>query len=112
MISNSDPAFGEVHNEVEVHNKVQGTMSAITEVKHSGLRHWMQRVLKQCAQVQRNFSADSVHDLRTALRRCRSIASGIAEIDSEPAWHEMRRESRKLFRRLGDLRDLHVQSEW
>jgi CHAD domain-containing protein len=82
------------------------------ESKNSGLRHWMQRVLKQCAQVQKSFSNDSVHDLRTALRRCRSIASGIGEIDSEPAWREMRRESRKLFRRLGDLRDLHVQAEW
>ena len=84
----------------------------VSEAKHSGLRHWMQRVLKQCTQVQRSFSADSVHDLRVALRRCRSIASGVAEVDLDPAWQEMRRESRKLFRKLGALRDLHVQAEW
>ena len=85
---------------------------ALIEAKHSGLRHWMQRVLKQCTQVQRSFSADPVHDLRVALRRCRSIASGVAEVDSDPAWREMRRESRRLFRKLGALRDLHVQAEW
>ena len=85
---------------------------AIAGAKHSGLRHWMQRVLKECTRVQRDFSADPVHDLRVALRRCRSLASGLAEVDPDPAWRDMRRDSRKLFRRLGGLRDLHVQMEW
>lgn len=85
---------------------------AVAGAKHSGLRHWMQRVLKECARVQQDLSADPVHDLRVALRRCRSLAAGLAEVDSDPAWRDMRRESRKLFRRLGALRDLHVQVEW
>ena len=80
--------------------------------KHSGLRHWMQRVLKECARVRRDSSAEPVHDLRVALRRCRSLAAGFSEVDPDPAWRDMRRESRKLFRRLGALRDLQVQVEW
>lgn len=85
---------------------------ALAGAKHSGLRHWMQRVLRECARAGRDLSADPVHDLRVALRRCRSLAGGLAEVDSDPAWDEMRRESRKLFRRLGELRDLQVQVEW
>jgi CHAD domain-containing protein len=85
---------------------------AVTGAKHFGLRFWMQRVLKECARVERDLSADAVHDLRVALRRCRSLASGLSEVDSDRAWRDMRRESRKLFRRLGALRDLHVQVEW
>src|SRR5712692_695946 len=86
--------------------------AAVAGAKHSGLRHWMQRVLKECARAERDLSAEPVHDLRVALRRCRSLASGLAEVDSEPAWREMRGESRKLFRRLGTLRDTQVQIEW
>ena len=85
---------------------------AVDSAKHSGLRFWMQRVLKECARVQRDLSADPVHDLRVALRRCRSLAAGLAEVDSDAAWGEMLGECRKLFRRLGALRDLHVQVEW
>lgn len=72
----------------------------------------MQRALKECARAERDLTADPVHDLRVTLRRCRSLASGLAEVDSDPAWRDMRRESRKLFRRLGALRDMQVQIEW
>jgi CHAD domain-containing protein len=72
----------------------------------------MQRVLKECLRVQKDFSADAVHDLRVALRRCRSLARGMQEIDQDRSWQDMSRASRKLFRRLGALRDLQVLMEW
>ncbi|MBI3483664.1 MAG: CHAD domain-containing protein, partial [Acidobacteria bacterium] len=46
------------------------------------------------------------------LRRCRSMADGLMEVDSDPAWGEMKKAGRKLFRRLGELRDTHVMIEW
>ncbi|MBO0910343.1 MAG: CHAD domain-containing protein [Acidobacteria bacterium] len=77
-----------------------------------GLAHWMERVLGLCAEAQTNFSAESVHDLRTALRRSRSLAEGIRCFDPDPAWKKMRRAARSLFGSLGELRDTQVMMEW
>lgn len=72
----------------------------------------MQRVLREARLTARDPSSDSVHDLRVALRRCRSLAAGLASVDADTSWNAMRRASRKLFRRLGELRDLQVLQEW
>src|SRR5215469_4333716 len=52
-----------------------------TVSKPVGLRYWMLRVLQECDKVSTDFSADPVHDLRVALRRCRSMADGMMAID-------------------------------
>ncbi len=78
----------------------------------AGLRYWMQRVPREARLAMRDPAANAVHDLRVALRRCRSMAGGLAEVDPYPSWNEMRKASRKLFRRLGDLRDLQVLQDW
>jgi len=80
--------------------------------KRAGLRYWMQRVLRETRRTARDPSPDAVHDLRVSLRRCRSMAAGMADVDADPAWDEMRRAGRKVFRRLGALRDLQVLQEW
>ncbi|HXZ18857.1 MAG TPA: CHAD domain-containing protein [Candidatus Acidoferrales bacterium] len=72
----------------------------------------MQRVPREVRLAARHPGADTIHDLRVALRRCRSMAAGLAEVDPDPSWNEMRKASRKLFRRLGDLRDLQVLQDW
>jgi CHAD domain-containing protein len=72
----------------------------------------MERVLGLCAEAETNFSADSVHDLRTALRRSRSLAEGIRFFDSDPAWKKMRQAAKSLFASLGELRDTQVMMEW
>ena len=46
-----------------------------------GLAHWMRQVMVECEHARRDFSADSVHDLRVALRRCRSLAAVIERVD-------------------------------
>lgn len=78
----------------------------------AALRYWMQRVLREARLTARDSSSDSVHDLRVALRRCRSLAAGLAGVDSDSSWNAMRKASRKLFRRLGELRDLQVLQDW
>jgi CHAD domain-containing protein len=80
--------------------------------KKSGLAFWMQRVLEECDGASVAFEPDPVHDLRVALRRCTSMADGVAAIDPDPAWKEMKKAGKRLFRRLGELRDVHVMQEW
>jgi len=77
-----------------------------------GLRAWMERVLVECDRAAAGFEADSVHDLRVALRRCRSLADGLMALDPDSSWKHMKKAGRKLFRALGELRDMQVMQEW
>jgi CHAD domain-containing protein len=80
--------------------------------EHRGLVYWMDCVLKELERLHGSPDADTVHDLRVAIRRCRSVASVVAEVDPHPAWREMRKVARKLFHKLGGLRDVQVMEEW
>ncbi len=77
-----------------------------------GLRAWMERVLVECDRAALGFEADPVHDLRVALRRCRSLADGLMAIDPDSSWKDMKKAGKKLFQGLGDLRDMQVMLEW
>jgi CHAD domain-containing protein len=72
----------------------------------------MVSVLEECDNVAAHFSADPVHDLRVALRRCRSVAAGMMAVDPDPEWKAMKKAGRRLFQRLGALRDVQVMMEW
>ncbi len=85
--------------------------SAATDGK-TGLAFWMNRVLAERQKVRRDLAPDPVHDLRVALRRCLSICDVMREIDPEPTWKAMRKEGRRLFRKLGALRDVQVIEQW
>lgn len=80
--------------------------------EHRGLTHWMDRVLKELDTLRKSPDKDAVHDLRVAIRRCRSVAAVMREVDPDPAWHAMRRLPKKLFRKLGELRDTQIMDEW
>jgi CHAD domain-containing protein len=80
--------------------------------KSTGLRHWMKRVLEECDHVSSGFSADPVHDLRVALRRCRTMADGMMAMDLDPDWKAMKKAGKRLFQRLGDLRDVQIMMDW
>lgn len=77
-----------------------------------GLRAWMEHVLEECDRADRNCDADAVHDLRVALRRCRSLADGLIALDPDSSWKDMKKAGKKVFRALGDLRDMQVMEEW
>ena len=73
----------------------------------------MERVLNELEKVQASpADMDAVHDLRVAIRRCRSVAAVMEEVDPHVSWKEMRKYPRKLFRALGELRDAQVLEEW
>lgn len=80
--------------------------------KKSGLSYWMSQVLEECDRASADFAADPVHDLRVALRRCRSMADGLMAIDPDPAWKAMKKAGKRVFSALGDLRDVQVMEEW
>jgi CHAD domain-containing protein len=78
----------------------------------SGLGYWMTQVLKEAEIAAQGFSSDPVHDLRVALRRCRSMTDGFRAIDPDKNWKKMRRQATTLFDALGELRDCQVMMEW
>ena len=80
--------------------------------KKSGLGYWSERVLEEAEKASQDFAADPVHDLRVAIRRCRSLADGFLSIDPDPAWRQMKKLGKGLFASLGDLRDTQVMVGW
>ena len=83
-----------------------------THDNKAGLAYWAQRTLEECDKASHEFAADPVHDLRVAIRRCRSMADGFQSVDPDPAWKEMKKLGKALFSSLGDLRDVQVMLEW
>ena len=77
----------------------------------AGLGYWMERVLEECEKARVDFAADPVHDLRVALRRCRSMADGLMVFDPDKSWKSMKRAVKPLFNALGELRDTQVMEE-
>jgi CHAD domain-containing protein len=88
------------------------TLSSGARPEHRGLSFWMDRVLAELKNLRSSADTDSVHDLRVAIRRCRSVAAVMEEIDPDPAWPAMRKAARKVFRALGALRDSQMMDEW
>ncbi|MCI0455893.1 MAG: CHAD domain-containing protein [Gemmataceae bacterium] len=48
-------------------------------------------MLKERKRARRRFSPAAVHDLRVALRRCRSMADGLQELQPHPKWRKMKK---------------------
>jgi CHAD domain-containing protein len=72
----------------------------------------MDRVLEQHTKLDGDWTPDSVHDLRVALRRCILIAEVMRNLDPGASWKPMRKAARRLFRQLGNLRDTQVLTQW
>jgi CHAD domain-containing protein len=80
--------------------------------EHHTLSFWMNRVLEELHDLHSSPDEDTIHDLRVAIRRCRSLATVMEEVDPDPAWAQMRKVARKLFRGLGEVRDAQVLEDW
>jgi len=83
-----------------------------TSAKRIGMEVWMERALEKADEARRGWNADAVHDLRVALRRCRTMAEALSEVNPGPGWRKLKKSSRSLFHRLGVLRDAQVEKEW
>jgi exopolyphosphatase/guanosine-5'-triphosphate,3'-diphosphate pyrophosphatase len=82
------------------------------EQRERGIGYWMERVVAEAEKTRADFAADPVHDLRVALRRCRSMAESFRALDPDPAWNKMRKAGKAVFSALGELRDCQVLMEW
>jgi CHAD domain-containing protein len=71
----------------------------------------MNEVLREAEKAADGLRSEPVHDLRVALRRCRSMADGFRAIDPHKDWKRMRRQATTLFDSLGTLRDCQVMME-
>jgi len=93
-------------------NKILLMSAQATPPKRVGLAYWMQQVLQQADKVADGFKPDPLHDLRTSLRRCRSMADGLMVFDAHPVWKKMKKAGKQLFQSMGAMRDTHVLTEW
>jgi CHAD domain-containing protein len=86
--------------------------SPTIQEKQNGLERWMSDVLARVEEAENGFRTDAVHGLRTALRRCRSLAEGFRVFDGDSRWKKMRRAGKEVFTSLGALRDAQVMLGW
>jgi CHAD domain-containing protein len=59
-----------------------------------------------------DLAPEPVHDLRVALRRCRSLAEGFSDLNPHQEWRHLRKACKTLLDGLADLRDNQVMEEW
>lgn len=80
--------------------------------KITGLEVWMERVLDVADELRPDWDADNVHDIRVAMRRCRTMADALREVNPDPGWRKLKKATKELFHSLGALRDAQVEQEW
>jgi phosphohistidine phosphatase len=80
--------------------------------KNDALQKWMERVLKRGQKVRKTWDVADVHDFRVALRRSRTMADALSDTNPSPAWNKVKRNSKKVFHTLGELRDVQVEQDW
>jgi CHAD domain-containing protein len=78
----------------------------------TGLDVWMNEVLKRSDKLRPGWDSDDVHDVRVAIRRCRTMADTLREVNPDSGWRRLKKHSKRLFHSLGDLRDTQVEREW
>lgn len=86
------------------------SIRATTAAKPASLEEWMSRVTDRIEKARHGFDPDDVHDLRVALRRCRTMADALSEVNPSPGWRKLKKASAPVFHDLGDLRDVQVMS--
>jgi CHAD domain-containing protein len=84
------------------------------QAPRQGLALWIEEVVALHARALRGLRVEVVHDLRVAIRRCRSLAQGLRAIDDDEGaalWRGLSDAGRPLFQGLGELRDAQVMRE-
>jgi len=74
--------------------------------------YWLCKVTEDLKKVRKNLNEKHVHDLRTAIRRCRAMTKTFMEIKPSSCFSRLDKRSKKLFKLLGKLRDVQVMKNW
>jgi CHAD domain-containing protein len=80
------------------------------EAQPEVLAQFLKRVLREHSNARAELAPDPVHDLRVALRRCRTLAEGFLTLDDHRDWRRMRKAAKKLQTGLSGLRDTQVMA--
>jgi CHAD domain-containing protein len=88
------------------------SLPASVTAKATGLEVWMNEVLKRSDNLRPGWDSDDVHDVRVAIRRCRTMADTLRAVNPDSGWRKLKKNSKRLFHSLGDLRDRQVEREW
>ncbi len=80
--------------------------------KYTRIEVWMERAVNLSSRIRPDWDSDEIHDLRVALRRSRTMAEALNEVNPAPGWKKIKKSSRELFHALGGLRDSQVEKSW
>ena len=78
----------------------------------TALERSLRRALRKKTRARNGLEPVPIHDVRVALRRCRSLAEGFANLDPHPVWRKLLKACKKQQSGLADFRDLQVMREW
>jgi len=78
----------------------------------AALERSLRRALRKKKLARHGLEPEPIHDVRVALRRCRSLAEGFANLDPRPVWRKLLKACKKEQSGLADFRDLQVMQEW
>jgi CHAD domain-containing protein len=74
------------------------------------LERFLKRVLVEQLALCDSLAPDPVHDLRVALRRCRSLAEGFGALDDHRVWRRLHKSAKELQDDVAGLRDAQVMA--
>jgi CHAD domain-containing protein len=80
--------------------------------KITGLEVWMKKAVEGMEDLRPDWDPDEVHDTRVALRRCRTMAEALREVNPDPGWRKLKKTTKEVFHTLGDLRDTQIERQW
>jgi CHAD domain-containing protein len=92
--------------------RLSNSQDTFAAKKQFGFDVWMGRVAERAQSARKDWGRSAAHDLRVALRRCRTMADALDEIAPDPRWRKVKKKSRELFHVLGKLRDAQVEQGW
>jgi CHAD domain-containing protein len=87
------------------------TARTVTHARSIGFDVWMDRVPARAKKVRSDWEPEDVHDLRVALRRSRTMAEALNEVNPGHGWQKLKKSTRGIFHTLGELRDVQVERE-
>jgi CHAD domain-containing protein len=87
---------------------ISAPIPGTTAAKPTSLEEWMRRVTDRIEKAKHGFDPDDVHDLRVALRRCRTMADALSEVNPSLGWRKLKKATGSVFHDLGELRDVQV----
>lgn len=76
------------------------------------LSGWMKKAGRRLKSIRKDSGPESIHGLRTALRRCLCLSEALYELTHKRVFLEIQGQAEGLFKKLGKLRNAQVMIGW